>query len=237
MTDSIRQPSSLLEYLPAIYQEEIDQETGQPDAFLGQFLLAFERVLIGEDGPSPEYQSLEAMIANIATLFDPQQTPDEFLPWLASWTAFSMRADLDFDQQRDFLSKIIQLYSWRGTKKNMIELLAIFTKGKPKIIESGGNEFQIGFNSTIGEDAWLGGGPAHYFQVTISLTEADKAAEKMDTQAIERKLKIARDLIELEKPAHTFYDLTVNYPSMQIGEQSTLGVDTLLGSIPKAKGS
>jgi phage tail-like protein len=228
MTDSIRQPSSLLEYLPAIYED---------DPFVGQFLTAFERVLIGEDGPSPGDKSLEAIIANIAVLFDPQQTPDEFLPWLASWTAFSLRADLDFDQQRDFLSRIIQLYSWRGTKKNMIELLAIFTKGKPKIIEAGGNEFQIGVNSTIGQDTWLSGGPAHYFQVTISLTEADKAAEKIDTQAIERKLKIARDLIELEKPAHTFYDLNVSYPSMQIGVQSTLGVDTLLGTVPKAQES
>src|ERR1041384_5225074 len=107
MTDSIRQPSSLLEYLPAIYQEEIDQETGQPDPFLGQFLLAFERVLTAEDDPKLQFKSLETTIANIATLFDPQQTPDEFLPWLASWTAFSLRADLDFDQQRDFLSKII----------------------------------------------------------------------------------------------------------------------------------
>jgi phage tail protein domain len=217
MTNSIRQPNSLLEYLPAIYED---------DPFLGQFLSAFEQVLIGEDDSGSKGQSLEAIIAKIAILFDPQNTPEEFLPWLASWTAFSLRADLTVVQQRNFLSRIIQLYSWRGTKKNLIELLAIFTLGKPAVSEVGGNEFKIGFNSTIGKDTWLGGGPAHYFQVTVSLPEVDRTSG-----AIGRKLEIARNLIELEKPAHTFYDLTVIHPSIQIGVSSTIGVDTLLGSL------
>ena len=46
-----------------------------------------------------------------------------------------------------------------------------------------------------------------------------------------REMEIARSLIELEKPAHTFYELTVNYPSMQIGKHSTVGVDTILGVV------
>jgi phage tail-like protein len=226
-TDSTVQPSSLLDYLPAIYRD---------DPFVGRFLSAFEQVLIGESAfeaadegkATKAYKSLEATIASIAILFDPMQTPEDFLPWLADWTAFTMRADLDLDQQRWFISKIIQLYKRRGTKQNLQELLTIFTKGRPKVIEAGGEEFQVGVSSTIGEDTWLGGSPAHYFQVTISLSEA-----KTDIQGIQRKQKITRDLIELEKPAHTFYDLYMIFPSMQIGVQSTLGVDTLLGTIPE----
>ena len=38
------QGSSLLNYLPAIFQE--DSEANQPN-FLGRFLLAFERILLG----------------------------------------------------------------------------------------------------------------------------------------------------------------------------------------------
>ena len=218
-TDGAGQPSSLLDYLPAIYRD---------DPFVGRFLSAFEQILIGEDGPATPQRSLEATIASIAILFDPMQTPEDFLPWLADWTAFTMRADLDLDQQRWFISKIIQLYKRRGTKQNLQELLTIFTKGRPKVVEAGGEEFQIGVSSTIGEDTWLGGSPPHYFQVTISLAEA-----KTDIQEIQRKQKITRDLIELEKPAHTFYDLYTIFPSMQIGVQSTLGVDTLLGTIPE----
>ena len=43
-------------------------------------------------------------------------------------------------------------------------------------------------------------------------------------------MEIARALIDLEKPAHTFYELIPVFPSMQIGRHSTVGVDTLLGT-------
>src|SRR5205814_8738275 len=122
------------DYLPEIYRDE---------AFLSRYLSAFEKILIGRDdgvivpdGAEGAYQrSLEETIAGIATLFDPRITPAEFLPWLASWAALSLRADLDEKQQGDFLANIIRLYRRRGTKDNLIELLKIFTKTKPQVDE------------------------------------------------------------------------------------------------------
>jgi phage tail-like protein len=152
------QPSSLLQYLPAIYREE---------SFIGDFLLAFEKLLFGRDdgrlataaAPSPALSAgeaearelvrghtidrtypgaplaLERTIASIATYFDPYKTPEDFLPWLASWTAFSLRADLAPEKQREFLANIISLYHRRGTKENLIDLLKIFTIGTPTVAE------------------------------------------------------------------------------------------------------
>lgn len=223
MTDQTPQsPSSLLHYLPAIYQD---------DPFVGQFLAGFEKILLGrpDNVPFPHIdasfppQGLEETIAGLAAYFDPKQTPAEFLPWLASWTAFTLRADVPIDMQRDFVANIIQLYRWRGTKQNLRDLLAIFTTGIPTIIESQGSEFQIGVHATVGEDSYLGGGPPHYFRVTIALP---RMAESLRS----RQLQIARALIDLEKPAHTFYDLIPISPSMRIGVNSTVGVDTLLGT-------
>ncbi|HSN77447.1 MAG TPA: phage tail protein [Anaerolineae bacterium] len=213
----------MLPYLPAIYQD---------DPFLGQFLLAFEKILLGRGGdgvPFPEEgggfpaQGLEETIAGLAAYYDPMQTPAEFLPWLAEWTAFTLRAALPIDKQRQFIANIIQLYRWRGTKQNLQNLLAIFTTGAPTISESPGEEFQIGVHATVGEDTYLSGGPAHYFRVTIALP---RMAESLRS----RQLQIARALIELEKPAHSFYDLIPISPTMQIGVNSTVGVDTLLGT-------
>ena len=215
-TKSTPSPSSLLEYLPAIYQENL---------FLGRFLLAFEKILLGrEDDVDFPNKGLEKTIDELASLFDPKETPEEFLSWLAEWTALSLRADLDVIKQRVFIEKIIQLYRWRGTKKNLQELLELFTVGVPDINEVTSAELQIGVHSTIAEDTYLGGGPPHFFRVTLSLSRATP-----EVQA--REMEIARSLIELEKPAHTFYELTVNYPSMQIGEHSTVGVDTILGVV------
>jgi phage tail-like protein len=228
MTDNISYPpSTLLQYLPAIYQR---------DPFIGQFLLAFEQILLGRKDanvPFPDvgvdfpHHGLEETIGNLATYFDPMKTPEDFLPWLADWTAFTLRADLPPEKQRQFIANIIQFYRWRGTKENLRNLLAIFTVGVPTIIESSGAEFQVGVHSTIGVDAYLSGGPPHYFQVTIALN-------RVSATVLNRQLQIARALIDLEKPAHTFYDLEPVFPTMQINVHSTVGVDTLLGTQQEA---
>lgn len=224
-------PSELLQYLPAIYQE---------DPFLGRFLSAFEKLLVGRrdgvdytdaevqallpDRPDAAHvRGLEEQIADLSALFDPLRTPADFLPWLAQWTAFTLRADLDLARQRQFTSRVIQLYRRRGTKRNLQELLQIFTVGLPDIIESDTTEMQVGVHSRVGVETYLGGGPPHYFQVNIRLP-------RVAQDVLDRQLEIASALIEMEKPAHTFYDLTPIFPSMRIGLNSTVGVDTLLGS-------
>jgi phage tail-like protein len=173
----------LLSLLPGIYAQ---------DPFLGRYLAAFEHVLVG----------LEKHIEELSTLFDPKQTRAEFLPWLSSWAAFTLRADINENQQRDFLARVVPLYRRRGTLQNMQELLTIFTRGDARVSDS----------ST----------PPHFFHVTISLPP-------LDTDARLRQIVIARALIDLEKPAHTEYSLEVLGPAMQVGVMSTIGVDTLLG--------
>lgn len=210
---SIRSPGFLLEYLPAIYQE---------DPFIGQFLLAFEKILLGNDDVSLSYEGLEEKIDRLSEHFNPKKAPEEFLSWLAGWTAFTIRSDLNLEQRRKFIANIIQRYQWRGTKKNMEELLKIFSVGVPTVDEAASSGLQIGDQSTIGEDTYIGGGSSHFFRVTIKLA---KVTEKL----LAREFEIIRALIELEKPAHTFYELKVNHPTMKIGDSSTVGVDTILG--------
>src|SRR5262245_39081555 len=83
--DVAHSASHLLPLLPAIYRE---------DPFLGQYLFAFEQVLLG----------LEQQIDRIHELFDPATTRESFLVWLSSWVAFMVRADLDVGRQRQFLA-------------------------------------------------------------------------------------------------------------------------------------
>lgn len=220
MAIDAEQTSSYLQYLPAFFQE---------DAFLGRFLLAFEQVLTGLVGAETEpQQGLEEIIADIAKLFDPEQTRQEFLPWLASWVALSLRADWSSEQQRKFLGQIVSLYRYRGTKHNLLKLLQIYTdlaEQRIAIREATATICQIGVHSTVGIDTQLGGNRPHYFSVTVNLPDANLAQ-------IERQRRIITDLVDLEKPAHTLYDLRIMYDSMQINERCTIGVDTLLGALP-----
>jgi P2-related tail formation protein len=208
--DTTYPPSGLLRYLPAIYQE---------DLYLGQFLLAFEKILLGRmdaiatvDGqasdPALNPRGLEQIIDDLSRLYDPATTPNEFLPWLSKWTALSLRADMTLDEQRKFIAKIIQLYKWRGTQANLVKLLELFLQATPAI-------------EVKDED------PPYFFRVTISL-------ERKSPEFVQRQREIAQALIELEKPAHTDYTLTVQTPTLQINVFSTVGVDTLLGTTDDA---
>src|SRR5437764_3254405 len=195
-------PSGLLQSLPAIYSE---------DPFLGQFLLAFEKILLGrEDSPAgaasdPDLnpKGLEQIIDGLATLYDPLNTPDEFLPWLSKWTALSLRADMTLEQQRKFVEQVIQLYQYRGTQENLLNLLELFLTATP----------------TIEVDDKV----PYFFHVTIKLP-------RMAQEFTRRQFEIAQALVELEKPAHTDYKLLLDTPTLQIGTYSTVGSDTLLGT-------
>lgn len=211
--------SSYLQNLPAIFSE---------DPFLGRFLLAFEQVLTGLPGlagrePVPSL-GLEEIIATIATLFDPQETREEFLPWLASWVALGLRADLDELRQRDFIARVVSLYRLRGTKQGLEELVRIYTRLGATVNELH-TPFQIGVHSTIGVDTLLDGGAPHFFRVLIRLTTPDP-------EQIRQHRQVVTAIIDMEKPAHTYYELDVETPTLQIGVHSRIGVDTLLGPSP-----
>ncbi len=204
--------STLLDYLPAIYRQ---------NDFVGKFLVPFEKLLLGISDPVPlpppaapaasafDGEGLEQTIAGLARCFDPQATPPQFLPWLAGWVALTLRADWTLQQQRKFLAGTVPRYHRRGTPGNLKEMLTIFTFGTPDIAEDDID---------------------HHFVVKIYLPPSMPAnATEPYQQFIDRQVTIARAVIELEKPAHTFYDLQPIFPSMQIGVHSTIGVDTLLG--------
>ncbi|MCB0089577.1 MAG: hypothetical protein KDE54_16840 [Caldilineaceae bacterium] len=202
MMDQQAISSSYLNYLPAIFRQ---------DVFAGRFLLAMEAILTGIDAERAgalgveSAHGLEEQIAQVHTLFDPQATQSDFLPWLASWVAITLRADWDETTQRAFIQKIVPLYKLRGTKAGLEAMLTIYTR-EPVVIYDDFTE------------------PAHYFQVKMTLSDRDK-------ESLRRKQQIARAIIDQEKPAHTFYALQIAVPTMRLPahlgtEETLLGTET-----------
>jgi phage tail-like protein len=223
--------SRYLDYLPAIFREPT--EAGQPP-FLGRFLLAFEEILTGrgqaEAGIEEILDGIPGRLAGVQRYFEPgpggavpdgQRAPRAFLEWLSGWVALALRADIDEPQQRQLIARAASLYRLRGTREGLAAMLSIYALPNPDI-EEFATAFQIGVSSTIGKDTQLDGGPAHFFRVTIRLPNPD-------LNEFARQREIATAIIDMEKPAHTYYELRVETPALQIGVQSTVGVDTLLG--------
>ena len=241
--------SRMMEYLPAVYRGLDDTElkpsdetySGQPP-FLNYFLLAFEEVLLGrkkrvpkghaKSDPSAEtgssFESLEDEITDLHRLFEPEHTPARFLAWLAGWAALSLEASLSLEKRRKLVASIIPLYRIRGTKAYVEQLLKLHLEARSAVDDEERPQLQVGLSSTIAKDTYLGGGPPHCFRVTLSFETKDPV--HVNTQA-----QIARSVIDLAKPGHTFYQLDVVTPRMQVGVHSTVGVDTTLGDRPLAR--
>lgn len=189
--------SDYVQYLPAVLQA---------DPFLGQFLLAFEQILSGlpksslektvqakiVPADSPDPPGLETLIVEIHNYFNPTNTPAEFLPWLAGWVALSLREDWSESVKRKFIGQIVPLYRERGTKTGLIKMLKLYLGDLEKV--SIYDEFER---------------PAHYFQVELQLASRD-------LDAYRRKERIARAIINQEKPAHTYYTLQIRMPTMRL---------------------
>lgn len=189
--------SDYIKYLPA---------TLQADEFIGKFLLAFEQILTGQNllpetnpgiikNSDPNPPGIEAVIESIHTYFNPDLTPEEFLPWLANWVAFSLRDDWQPAAKREFIKKIVPLYRLRGTKEGLAQILTLYLKS-----------VNLPDKVTIYEQDDY---PPYYFQVALTLP-------RLELSHYWQQVRIAKAIIDREKPAHTYYGLKIQVPSMEI---------------------
>lgn len=215
--------SRYLDDLPAIFRTEAGG--GRPD-FLGRLLLAFEHVLTGVGDPQqPGLEEIldgildedgDLALAGAHRYFTPgpgapevERAPAEFLEWLSGWVALTLREDWLEEERRRILAEIVPSYRRRGTPDGLKQVLAAFTGLSSNLI-------------TVLEDDEDGNWPPHYFEVRVKVPSI---------QDISRWRAVLEPIIDMEKPAHTYYDLQLTPgATMQIGVHSTVGEDTLLGN-------
>lgn len=187
-------------------------------------------------------KGIEEILDNIQIYFDPYETPLDFLPWLAErWMALTLKEEEEWDannskKKRDLIARIIPLYQKRGTLAGLEEYIRIYVGEDVNIsINEFLDPFRVDITSTVGMNTVVGEGRPYFFQVYMELQALDR--EQLEERKIsiidiiEQKKNSIIDIIELEKPAHTDYLLLIQVPTMQINEHSTIGVDTILGSL------
>lgn len=186
----IRPYSAYMEFLPVLYRE-VD--------FIGRFIKVFEQAY------QPAIDSFNVMWANL----DPLTAPRAILPFLAHWVAWQVDSVWNLDQQRRLISRAVEIYRWRGTRKGLRLYLHLYT-GLPlndelpneadkhiSITEPFGPSFILG-DAQIGS-AVLAGGQAYHFIVRL---RSDNSHNNINEQLV-------RKIIEQEKPAFCTYELLI----------------------------
>jgi phage tail-like protein len=236
MSEKRAEGGRMLDSLPAIYR---NHDAG---GHLQRLLGVFEEVLFHNlcDQHEPATPGIEQQIDAIPTFFSPsgitpgygiaqqgagqneiRQTPDRFLPWLATWVAFTPHALFPPEQLRTIISGITPLYSKRGTRDYLEQLLKLCF---PEIreVEIDDNPvpgFVIG-EAKVGEDTLFGDERPFWFRVDIGVYPRDAGAGAAEGKHISDEHEFeqrVRTIIDFAKPAHTDYELHVYFSVPDVG--------------------
>ena len=64
--------------------------------------------------------------------------PPDFLDWLAGWVGVALDEGWPESRQRRFVADAVELYSWRGTRRGVVGLVAAYPSIEPEVVEDGG---------------------------------------------------------------------------------------------------
>ncbi len=179
---------SFVKWLPSIYQRaDINGRN-----FYRDFLWIIQHL----------FGSVEEILDVIHQYFDPYESPEKYLPWLASWSAMVLEEDWPLEKKRRLIRKAIELYRIRGTVKGVKLFISLFTGHEPDIKENQWpfRGWRIGATSEIGTDSVVlpPVNLAHTFIVEMPVSYKDVSPESV--------IRI-HEIIQMEKPANTQYYL------------------------------
>ena len=229
-------PSTYLQHLPEIFRAQ-RPDGGAP--FVGEFLKIVEALLAGrEDAQAIGINGVEEVIDDFTDFLDPTLTPVEsplpppgtllrsdFLDYLASWVALILDQNWDLEKKREWTRRIVPLYKRRGTRDGLQDYLTTFVGDQVRIDEPDGGITLAIDNTTLGVDTFIADAPAYFFRVLITY---GFPPTPVDFGVWNNLLAGTRAIVDLEKPAHTYYQLEARTPGIIINERSTINVDTLI---------
>jgi phage tail-like protein len=148
------------------------------------------------------FGGIQERLDGIHNYFDPYECPEEFLSWLAGWTAMVVDIDWPIEKKRAIIKRAIELYGIRGTVKGLKLFLKLFTGYEPKVIENQWpfRGFRIETEGLIGIDSVILP-PVHMARCFI--VEMPVRFTNVSPEMVVR----IHNIIQMEKPANTHYYL------------------------------
>ncbi len=220
----------LVQRLPRVFSQEPEAAS-----FLQRYLTPLEGALL----------DLEARAAQRHVLLDPRATPEELLPWLASFVGLALDGRLTPDARRTLVAEAVTLFRFRGTLFGLRRLLEIALGVRVLIVEHwrlrGLGATRLGSGSepaapVVGAGFRVGGAladPADSPRAQAAddafRTHAHRFSVIVPAPLSAEREALARDLLDAHRPAHTLYELCTVEGGMRVGLGLLLELTSVVG--------
>lgn len=181
-----------LGYLPEIYGA---------DDFTSRFLMMFESF----------WKPITLQIDQVENYFDPDLTPNEFIPWLSSWVGIPVDTDLPVSRMRSLIRRSMYFYQFRGTSAALKSMLELYTGGNATILEHRAKNFVVGSEASLGPTTALGKeNKPDSVKVSLVVPRSELTRMNITEEMYQRKMThIIQNLI----PAHSDLDVKCEFAS------------------------
>jgi phage tail-like protein len=201
---------------------------------------------------------LDWRAAERAILLDPRTTPQEALPWLASFAGLVLDRRWPEPARRALIAESYRLFARRGTRAAMIRILELYLGRVPVIIEAwqlrGLGGMVLG-NPPAGPDAPAVGGNARAtgmlgrFSIggstpaTVTMAPSNRPSAVPDSfqlaahrftllipgELTPEQRQVVHGIVEVHRPAHTLYELCELGAGMRVGQRLHVSLTSFVG--------
>jgi phage tail-like protein len=222
----------LLRRLPKTYSRD-ERITG--------FLRRYLAILDGALG------DLEARGEARAILLDPHATPEEMLPWLASFLGLALDERWPESARRELVAEVPRLWRARGTVVGLARFLELYLGRAPVIVEHfrlrglggallTGEQSALFAGAVVGSNLRVGGAVGAPGEQPL----AGDAADAFETHAHRFSVVVPTvldvdgagvvgDILDAQRPAHTIVDVCTVSSGMRVGVGLHVGLLATIG--------
>jgi phage tail-like protein len=204
--------------------------------FLRRYLAIFEG-LLGE---------LENEAAHREYLLDPHGTPEDLLPWLASFLGMALDERWPAAARRTLVAEAARLFRFRGTVPGLARFLEIYL-GEPVIVlehfrlrgMGGGIVGEAGppvSRAVLGGGFRVGGAVGDPGESPLTGTTEDAFATHAHRFSVmvrgsldAEQLAVVNDVLEVHRPAHTLVEVCTLGAGMRVGRGLHVGISSTIG--------
>jgi len=206
-------------------------------AFLRRYLAVFDGAL----------GDLEARADARDVLLDPQATPEEALPWLASFLGLALDERWPLAARRELTAEAPKLWRARGTVVGLTRFLELYLGRAPVLVEHfrlrglGGalltNESSSVFaGAVVGTNLRVGGAVGETGEQPLTGDVADAFAAHAHRFSVlvpavldADGMDVVTDILRAQRPAHTIVDVCTVATGMRVGYGLHVGLLSVIG--------